>query len=57
MPDQKIGSGIGSLIKTIDQGVLCLLVKVDHYISAEYNVKLQLKLNRVHQVKGPEDDI
>lgn len=57
MSDQKIGSRIRSLIKTVDQSILCLLIKVDHYIPAEDNVKLQLETDRAHQIKRPEDHI
>lgn len=57
MSDQKICAWIGSLIKTVDQGILCLLIKIDHYISAEDNVKFQPELDWVHQVECPEDHV
>lgn len=57
MPDQKITAVIGRVEKSFDKRFLRLLVKIDHHISAEDNVEFQAELDRIHQVKCPEDDI
>ena len=57
MSNQKISAVIGRIKKSFHKRFLCLLVKIDHNISAENNVKFQTELDRVHQIKGTEDDV
>ena len=37
--------------KLIHQHLLCLLIKIYHHITAEYDVELALELKLVHQIK------
>ena len=57
MPDKEITARHGRVIKTPDQIHLGGLVKVYHHVPAEDQVKGSSETDRIHQVKGPENDV
>lgn len=57
MADKKITARYGSLKKAPDQGIFCGHIKINHNIPAKDNIKRPLELNRIHQIKRPENNI
>ena len=39
MTDEQITAGYGGVEEPLYKGILCLLVKINHYVTAKYYVK------------------
>ena len=55
MTDEQITAGYGGVEEPLYKGILCLLVKINHYVTAKYYVKFQSKTDGIHQIKCPEN--
>ena len=57
MPDKEVSAGNGSIVKTLYKRVLGRLVKIDHHVPAEDQVKGSAELDGIHQIECPEDHV
>jgi len=55
MPDKQIAARTGIIIKSFYQRLFRNSVKINHHISAKYNMKFLLKRKvRIHQIESPK---